>query len=281
MMWLAAAGAMICVTTLAWWATRRLAPALRRYRERYTRDAGLRFTELFLFVEPTRLWACAVTLALLAAMSAFALTASGMAAVGTGVAALRAPAMLAGLLRRRRVRRFEQQLPMALLMLASALRAGVALMPALRQVVAQGGAPLAQEFGLMLREQRLGVPWDEVLARLNTRMTAESTTLMVAAMRTAAQTGGNLAEALDSIAQTLFARLQLQARLRTLTAQGRMQAWIVGALPVLLLIALDRLEPDIMTPLWHTPAGWTVLAVLGGLETAGVLLIRRIVRIDI
>lgn len=281
MIWLAAVAAMICITALAWRAQHWLAPTLRHYRERYTRDAKVWFGELFLFIDPARLWAGAVTLAALAAALGFMATSSGGVAVAAGAAAWRAPRMLVNVLRRRRMRRFEQQLPMALLMLASALRAGVALTPALRQVVAQGDAPLTQEFGLMLREQRLGVPWDEALEHMNTRMAADSTALVVATLRIAAQTGGNLAEALDGIARTLRASQQWQDKLQALTSQGRMQAWIVGALPVLLLFALDRLEPENMALLWHTPQGWTVLAILAALESAGVMLIRRIVRIEV
>ncbi len=280
MIWLAAGGTMVCVMVLAWQAQSWFTPALRRYRALYTQEAGVRLGELFLFIDPAQLWVGAVAGAVMVATLTFAATASGILAAATGAAALRAPRILVDGLRRRRARRFEQQLPMALLMLASALRAGVALPTGLRHMVEQGSAPLAQEFGLMLREQRLGVPWDQALENLNTRMAADSTALVVAAMRIAAQTGGNLAEALESIAQTVRARLQLQAKLRALTSQGRMQAWIVGALPLLLLVVLDRLEPEIMGLLWRTPLGWAVLAVVAVLETAGVLLIRRIVRID-
>ena len=120
--------------------------------------------------------------------------------------------------------------------------------------------------------------WDEALARLEQRVPSEATAL-TAAPRIATRSGGNLAEA-DRIADTLRARSQLQARLRALTSQGRMQAWIVGALPVLLLAVLYLLEPAIMNLLWRTPAGWGVLALLAALETAGVVLIRRIARID-
>ena len=280
MTWLAMLAALACATLLAWQAQRWLAPMLRRHRERYTREAGSRLDALFVFIEPARLWVGTVALAGLAAALVFAATASGIGAALACAAAWRLPRFLVHAMHRRRVRRFEQQLPLALLMLASALRAGVSLMPALRQVAALGGGPVAQEFGLMLREQRLGVPWDEALERLNVRMAGESTTLMVVAMRISARTGGNLAEALDSIAQTLRARLQLQDRVRALTAQGRLQAWIVGALPLLLLAVLDWLEPDSMAPLWHTPWGWLVLALVATLETLGILLIRRIVRID-
>ncbi|MCY1197376.1 Type II secretion system (T2SS), protein F [compost metagenome] len=272
---------MVCAVVLAWRAQGWFAPALRRYREVYTQEAGLRLSEVFLFIDPAQLWAGAVACAALAAALAFSLTGSGVAAALGAALASRVPRALVDALRRRRARRFEQQLPMALLMLASALRAGVALATGLRHVVEQSGAPLAQEFGLMLREQRMGVPWDTALGNLHGRMPADSTSLVVAAMRIAAQTGGNLAEALESIAHTLRARLQLQAKLLALTSQGRLQAWIVGALPVALLGVLDRLEPEIMGLLWRTPMGWSVLAVVAVLEVAGVLLIRRIIRIDI
>lgn len=281
MIWLAAGAAMISVLLLAWRVQSWFAPALRRYREVYTQEAGLRLSEVFLFIDPAQLWAGAVACAALAATLAFAATGSGLVSAMAAALASRLPRALVNALRRRRARRFEQQLPMALLMLAAALRAGVALTTGLRHVVEQSGAPLAQEFGLMLREQRMGVPWDSALENLRNRMPADSTALVVAAMRIAAQTGGNLAEALESIAQTLRARLQLQAKLLALTSQGRLQAWIVGSLPLLLLAVLDRLEPEVMGLLWHTPMGWGVLAIVAVLETTGMLLIRRIVRIDI
>ncbi len=281
MIWLAAGAAMISVLLLAWRVQSWFAPALRRYREVYTQEAGLRLSEVFLFIDPAQLWAGAVACAALAATLVFAATGSGLVSAMAAALASRLPRALVNALRRRRARRFEQQLPMALLMLAAALRAGVALTTGLRHVVEQSGAPLAQEFGLMLREQRMGVPWDSALENLRNRMPADSTALVVAAMRIAAQTGGNLAEALESIAQTLRARLQLQAKLLALTSQGRLQAWIVGSLPLLLLAVLDRLEPEVMGLLWHTPVGWGVLAIVAVLETTGMLLIRRIVRIDI
>ena len=133
----------------------------------------------------------------------------------------------------------------------------------------------------MLREQRIGVSFDTALDNLNARMPSEATALVVASLRVAAQTGGNLAEALEGISETLRARLQLQGKVRALTAQGRMQAWIVGSLPILLAVVLDYMEPEAMALLWHTPLGWGVLLVVAVLETTGVVMIRRIVNIDI
>ncbi|HYG43592.1 MAG TPA: type II secretion system F family protein [Bordetella sp.] len=281
MIWLAVAMSTACTVLLAWRVQAWFGPALQRYRQVYTQDAGIKLGEVFLFIDPAQLWLAAMLLAATAGLSAFAI--SGNAVLGSiaAVIAARLPGKSVERLRSRRLARFEQQLPGALLALASALRAGVGVSTALRHIVDHSQAPLAQEFGLMLREQRLGVSFGAALENLRQRMPAEATALVVAALRVASNTGGNLAETLDGIARTLRERLQLQGKVRALTAQGRLQAWIVGALPLLLLAVLDRMEPDAMVMLWHTPLGWATLAVVAGLETAGVLLIRRIVDIDI
>ncbi|MFJ0813229.1 type II secretion system F family protein, partial [Bordetella bronchiseptica] len=174
-----------------------------------------------------------------------------------------------------------RQLPGALVAMACALRAGAGIAAALRQLVEHGEAPLAQEFGLLLREQRMGVSFDAALARLARRASFESMALVAAALRVAAHTGGNLAETLEGIAQTVSARLQLQDRVRALCAQGRMQAWIVGALPPVLMGVLGRLQPEAMAALWHTLYGWAALALIVVLEGTGIWLIRRIVAIDV
>jgi len=241
----------------------------------------VRLGEVFLFIDPAQLWLAAMVLAVLAGLFGFAISGSTALACGAALLAARLPRHLIERLRRRRLARFDQQLPGALLALASALRAGVSVTTALRHIVDHSEAPLAQEFGLMLREQRLGVSFDTALANLSGRVPSEASALVAAALRVAAHTGGNLAETLDGIARTLRERLQLQGKVRALTAQGRLQAWIMGGLPLLLMWVLDRMEPDAMAVLWHTPPGWAVLAVMAVLETAGVVLIRRIVDIDI
>ena len=281
MIWLAFAMTGLAVGALVWRAQAWVGPALQRHRQLYTHEAGLKLGEIFLFIDPAQLWFAAVVCGLLLGLLAWGVTQSLLAAGIAAVLAVRLPTRLVEGVRRNRQLRFEKQLPAALMSLAGGLAAGASLAVALKHIVEQSEAPLSQEFGLMLREQRLGVPFAEALANLQKRVPSESTVLVVAALRVASQTGGNLAEALERIAETLRARLQLQGKIRALTAQGRMQAWIVGALPILLAVALDQLEPDTMALLWHTPLGWAVVAVVVVLEVAGVLLVRRSVDIDI
>ncbi len=266
---------------LAWQAQAWMRPALQRYRAVYTQEAGVKLGELFLFVDPAQLWVAAMLSATTLGLLAWAFTQSLLIAGVAAALGTRLPSRGMEALRRRRHRLFERQLPAALMSLAGGLSAGASLAVALKHIVEQSEAPLSQEFGLMLREQRLGVPFATALDRLQARVPSEATVLVVAALRVAGQTGGNLAEALERIADTLRARLQLQGKIHALTAQGRMQAWIVGALPVLLALVLNRLEPQAMALLWNTPRGWAVLAVVVVLEVAGVMMIRRIVNIDI
>ena len=184
-------------------------------------------------------------------------------------------------LRRRRLDALERQLPDALLILAGGMKAGVSLTQALQQLVAESRPPLSQELDLLLREQRLGVALDTALDNLDRRVPLQSVTLVVAALRIATETGGQLAETLERAAQTLRSKLAMEAKIRALTSQGKLQAIVVGALPLLLIAVLQRMEPQAMGLLFTTSAGWATLAVIVLLELAGIATIRRIVDIDV
>lgn len=194
---------------------------------------------------------------------------------------LAAPPLVLRRMRQRRERQFDAQLPDLLQALAGALRAGAGLQPALRHIVAQSRPPLSQEFALMLREQRLGMGFQDALAQLRQRMPTESCGLVVSALGIAAQAGGSLADTLESIAQTLRARHHWLGRVRALTAQGRMQSHIMAGLPILLMVVLSRLEPEAMALLWRTWYGWLVLAGILLLEGLGIVWIRRVAAIEV
>lgn len=266
---------------LGGWLLLRAWTAYARYRRRFTDTAAHGLREFFLFVDPAQLWraqmwGCAVLGVLTGLLSGAPV--AGVAAMLMVLALPRAA--LAGF-RRRRLERFERQLPDFLMALAAVLRAGSGLQVAVRQIVQQSPAPLAQEMSLMLQEQRMGLSFDEALSHLAQRLPGQSTALLVSALRVATHSGGNLSETLERIAATLRARLYMQGRIRALTSQGRMQAWVMAALPLLLAVVLDALDPDAMALLWHTPMGWAVLGIVLLLEGSGLLLIRRIVAIDV
>lgn len=266
---------------LVWFAVDLATDTMKKYRAEFTEKAKFQTQEFFLFIDPKKLFVANVALMLLGAVLVWVLT---------GTAALAAPAffvlglfpriLYAGL-RKRRLKKFESQLPDALMMISGGLRAGSSLSSATQQLVAEGQNPLAQEFSLMLREQRLGVTVEQSLNNLARRVPTQTTTLVVSAMRIANETGGGLAETLERTSNTIRSRLQMEGKIEALTAQGKLQAWVVGALPVMLMLVLNKMEPEAMDMIWHTPIGWATLVVLAFLEFMGVYLIRKITAIDV
>lgn len=254
---------------------------LAAYRTRFTRDTHFSMRELFLFADPSRLYALNLGFMLLAAVAAWLLTHSLVVAVVVAALLALLPRLIFKWLRNRRVENIEQQLPDALLMISGAAKAGLSLAAAVRQVSAELAPPLSQEFQLMQQEQRLGVSLNDSLENLSHRVPVPSVNLMVSAMRIAAETGGGLAETLERTATTLRSQHAMELKIRALTAQGKLQAWVVGLLPVFLLWVLTKMEPDVMALLWTTQIGWGVIVAVLIMEFFGIWIIRRIVAIDV
>jgi len=279
--WLAMLSIALATGAAVWMLSGVVVQAFARQRDAFTEQAGVRLSEAFLFIDPSRLWIAAMVLAGIAASLTMVLTQLWILAAAAAIAGMVLPGRWLNRLRLRRQQRFDVQLPDALLALAGGLRAGSSVQGAVGHVVSEADAPLGQELGLMLRQQRLGVSFEDALLNLQERLPTEATVLLVSSLRIASDTGGNLADALERIASTVRSRLHMEGRIRALTAQGRLQALVVGLLPALLLLVLHKLEPEAMAELWRTPMGWATLAILVMMETCGLWLIRRIVRIDV
>lgn len=265
----------------AWLAVDIGTAGMEKYRSRFTEQAKFQVREFFLFIDPRKLFAANLAMMALGGLAVWGLTGSVMLAMPAVFTLALMPRVLYVLLRKRRQHRFEAQLPDALMMLSGGLRAGVGLSSAIAQLVAEAPAPLGQEFSLMLREQRLGVTLEQSLNHLAGRMPTQSTILVVSAMRIASETGGGLAETLERTAHTIRGRLQIEGKIAALTAQGKLQAWVVGALPLLLMLVLNRMEPEAMSHLWHSRIGWATLVAIAFFECMGVFVIRKIITIDV
>ncbi|MCL2658839.1 MAG: type II secretion system F family protein [Betaproteobacteria bacterium] len=261
--------------------TQIIAEGMRQYRERFQEQTQFKLREMFLFIDPRRLFALNLILVFVLAGLVWLVSGNPVVALLVCIALILLPRRLLNYFRQRRLERFEAQLPDALLMLSGGLKAGASLNSALQQLVREAEAPLSQEFGLLVREQRLGVSIDDSLQHLQKRIPLQSVLLLVSAMRIANETGGALAETLERTAQTLRSKAQIEGKISALTAQGKLQAWIVGALPLALMLVLHYLEPTEMEKLWHTTVGWIALAVILLFEAAGIYVIRRIIAIDV
>lgn len=271
----------VSAALLAWFAIDVGTNTLARYRASFTERTSFQAREFFLFIDPRKLFIANLAIMALGGVALWVVTGSAVVAIPTFFALALLPRLLYAWMRKRRLRQFEEQLPDALMMLSGGMRAGVGLNSAIAQLVREAQPPLSQEFALMLREQRLGVTLEQSLNNLNRRVPTQTTTLVVSAMRIATETGGGLAETLERTSHTIRSRLQMEGKIGALTAQGKLQAWVVGLLPLVLMLILNKMEPEAMSLLWNTRLGWGVLVVIAFLEFMGVYVIRKIVAIDV
>jgi tight adherence protein B len=176
---------------------------------------------------------------------------------------------------------FAEQLPPNLQVLASALRAGHSFLGAFSSAVENAHEPSRRELGRVIADERLGVPVDEAIRRVAERMANRDLEQVALLAELARTTGGNSAEVLDTVVQTLRERADVRRLVRTLTAQGRMSRWILTALPVVTAFGFYALQPTVMSPLLHSVFGQVLLVVAAGMVVAGSLVIQKIVDIDI
>lgn len=200
------------------------------------------------------------------------------------VAALAVPIAVYAVLKRKLVvlqRTFAEQLPDNLEVLASALRAGHSLAGALSVVVSDAAEPSRRELRRVVANDQLGIPLEEALEETVRRMANRDIEQVVLVASLQRRAGGDAAEVLDRITETVRGRQEVRRLVRTLTAQGRLARWIVTILPVALFVLLSFLNPDYASELYTRTAGIILLAVAGGLVVIGSLIIKRIVEIKV
>lgn len=183
--------------------------------------------------------------------------------------------------RRRRLKAFAVQLPEALEMLSRALRSGQSLGAGFNLAANEMGGPLGKEFQRVFEEQNLGIALDESLDSLTDRVPNLDLRFFVTAVILQRQTGGDLAEILDKIGSLIRERFQIWGQIQALTGEGRLSGIVLLALPVVLFLAVYRLNPDYITVLFVDPMGKKLLAGAIVLQVLGALCIRKIIDIKV
>ena len=181
-----------------------------------------------------------------------------------------------------RLNAFNKQLPDTITLIANALRAGSSFLQAIELVVREARPPISTEFGRVIREVNLGLPFDDALENMVRRVRSDDLELMATAISIQHQVGGNLAEILDSIAFTIRERVRIKGEIRTLTAQQRLSGYVVGFLPIGLAGFLFIVAPGFMDPMFDKPpdilglpAGVIILFVGGFMMFIGFMFIRK------
>lgn len=188
---------------------------------------------------------------------------------------------LARWLNARRRDRFNRQLPATLATMSNALRAGFSISQAFESVVEQGEKPISEEFAILQQQLRIGMSFEEALDSMSTRVGSDDLTLVTTAILISRKTGGNVTEIFDKISETIRGRMRIERKVKSLTAQGRLQGIIVSLLPIFLGIAMVMLKPKMMLPFLASATGIISVVVMFVLIALGWLMIRKIIRIDV
>ncbi len=266
---------------LAWLFFQSMYDKLAYYRDVVEDITTSKFTELFLFVDVSRYFYFYLGVITITPLVVLELSRDLLLALIAFVVLLFSPFIVLKLMIKKRLQKVERQLPDALLMLSGSLLAGASVTIALDSLIKESPAPLSQEFSLMVREQKLGQSLETTVRNMERRIPLESLAMSLSAILISREVGGDLAQTLESLADTLRRKLTMEGKIQSLTAQGKLQGVVMSALPLFLMLVLLKLEPEAMGMMFTTRMGWAVLFLILCMQTLGFIAIRKITRIDV
>ena len=265
--------------------------AYARYKDRYLKEAAVELDDVLLQMPASKILDVSVAISMIACFLTIAIFAfysknftwSKGATVGIiiAIAAFPMPRFYLKHLKKRRLLKFNEQLEDALGSMSSALKAGFSINQAIETIAAEDKRPISIEFRLLMQEIRLGVSLERALENLNDRMKSDDFELVATAIITARQTGGELTAIFDRLAGLIRERARINGKLRAMTAQGKLQATIIGVMPLFLLVMMSYAAPAAMDAFFSSIVG--IISMIGAaiLVTIGYLVIRKITTIDI
>lgn len=216
---------------------------------------------------------CAVLVAIVSAIAGLPLVLAMLFVLLGGAA----PVVWIASKARRRMRAFDNQLPDLLITVAATLKAGHSFRHAIQAVVDEGAEPTARELRRVLAETRLGRPMDEALGEMGDRVGSKNLSFVLNAVTIQRQIGGSLAGLFDIVAETVRQRQQFARKIRSLTATGRMSAYVLTGLPFAVSALISLISPAYMSPLWHSSMGHVLVGGALASLAIGSVILKRIV----
>ncbi|MBR7104803.1 MAG: type II secretion system F family protein [Lentisphaeria bacterium] len=262
-----------------------------RYRERYLEEAKTELDDVLIQIPPGRILDLSIAasavggiitiIIMLLQLDSFSWQWGIPVALAVAALLFPAPRFALKYIRKKRLAKFNFQLEDALGMMSGALKAGFSINQALEEVAACDLHPVSVEFRLLLQEIRLGVPLDQALENMSGRLGSDDFDLVVTAIVTARQTGGELTGTLERVAMLIRERVRISQRVMALTAMGRLQAAMIGAMPFLLMVGLHYVSPEMMSAFTHSAVGVIAIAAVVLLVACGFIAIRKITNIEV
>lgn len=204
---------------------------------------------------------------------------SNVICIGFAVVAALGPYLFLRSKRKKRRETLEEQLIEGITTMCNVLRAGHSFQAAMNSIASDMEGPLAEEFGRVSRETQRGMSLDASMNAMSERIGSDDLDIMCQTILIQRQVGGNLAEVLEKIAETIRSRMDLKEEIKTITSSGKMSGYIIGGLPVILLIIISFINPTYSQVLFKTTVGHIMLIVSIVLEVTGFVIINKIVDI--
>ena len=254
----------------------------QNYQRRYLKSMTSSLENMFIFLNPSRI----LNLSFVVAIFIFFITliSTGfnlVISLALGIVGILVPRIVLNVYQKKRRKLFETQFVEGLDYLSSSVKAGLSLIQSMESLVENMAPPLSQEFDLLLREYRIGIPLNEALENFGRRLDSEELNLMVFSVIITRELGGDISEIFEHLAQVIRSRHKVLERVDTLTAQGRLQAIVCGAIPFILYGLLFFWQPDFIMPLFETFAGKVSIYVVILFQIAVIWIVRRLVNIKV
>lgn len=270
-----------CMTAAGWLLVLFSARLLLIYRNAFTSNAENNLERMFLFFDYRKMFITNIAILLLVPLVTYVLTKNPFFCVVMFIVLLFAPRQVLKLLDKKRKIKIVASLPDALAQLAGSMKSGATFTSSIEIMVAEMKGPISQEFGLMLKEHKLGITLKDALENLGERINMEEMDLVVTAALIARDVGGNLSETFERLSIMLRRKIEMEGKIKALTSQGKMQGWVVSALPFGVIFGLVWLDPDSIKPIFSTYLGWGFMVAILLLELMGGVMIKKIVSIDV
>ncbi|UUM11759.1 type II secretion system F family protein [Clostridiaceae bacterium HFYG-1003] len=247
----------------------------------YLKKSYEQMTQAHLFLKASEFLLISLLVAFVFLLVTFALTGNLAVSILPAVLGFYLPKLYISSSQEKRKKQLNNQLPEFLNILSNALRAGLSFNQAIATAGDEMADPIRWEFQKVMRDNSLGRPMEEALQELSVRTGDEDIDMLVSAIIIQRQVGGNMSEVLDMIANTIRERVKLKGEIRTMSAQNKMSAIIIGVLPIAIGGILSILNPGYITPLFTEPLGQVLIIGAGFMMIMGVIFLKKITTLEV
>jgi len=251
------------------------------YQNKYVTSTSQTLKNMFIFIDPKKLFLFNIINTIIFILVGFLISNSPFVITGLGIFGYILPKIIIYLVHKKRVNDFQNQFIDGLTILTNSLKSGRNLIQSIETLEKELNPPISQEFGLVLNENRLGVPIEDALINMTNRINSDDLKLMVISVNIVLGQGGNLTTIFNTISLLIKERTKIEGKTKALTSQGKMQALVVGLLPFILGVVMYFVDPISMNIMFTETRGIIALCAIIVLQIFGYIFVKKVSTIEV